>query len=224
MPSTVEFVEPVVRRLEPDEEFVVTNFERHATHCPRCVDAVMTFDKGATKTFDKGATLCDRGNQYAVDVNKYIYGMNNMAHSVVDRELGRSTLVQIGLDFDCVRHLLLALQFGLPLRHKEVPSTVVVDQRQSQNNRERQSSSSPAPPVISYDRTYPVAPRVSPSTPSHTELVVERVPHSNKPRHTRYPSRGSSTSRGSLYEEDAADRVETRIESPRRNRPIDYYR
>ena len=216
MPSTVEFVEPVVRRLEPDEEFVVTNFERHATHCPRCVDAV--------KTFDKGATLCDRGNQYAVDVNKYIYGMNNMAHSVVDRELGRSTLVQIGLGFDCVRRLLLALQFGLPLRHKEVPSTVVVDQRQNQNNRERQSSSSPAPPVISYDRTYPVAPRVSPSTPSHTELVVERVPHSNKPRHTRYPSRGSSTSRGSLYEEDAADRVETRIESPRRNRPIDYYR
>src|SRR5699024_5855639 len=108
---------------------------------PRCVDAV--------KTFDKGATLCSRGNQYAVDVNKYIYGMNNMAHSVVDRELGRSSLVQIGLGFDCVRRLLLALQFGLPLRHKEVTSTVVVDQRQ--NNRERQSSCSPAPPVISYD-------------------------------------------------------------------------
>lgn len=210
MPAPVEMLEPVVRRLEHDEEYVVNAFERHANHCPRCVDAI--------KTYDEGNTLCDRGNQYAIDVDKYIYAINDMAHSVVDRELNQSTLVQIPMNCESVRRLLLAVQYGLRLRRKEVRF-----QNDNEKQNQRQRSESPARPVISYDRTYPVAPRRPVSHTLSTE-VIERAPQGNmKRRVIVYPSssssRASSSTRGSLYEED---RVERR-ESPRRNWPIDYH-
>lgn len=220
MPA-LDLIEPVVRRLESDEEFVVNAFERHAIRCDQCVDAV--------KTYDNGGTLCDRGNQYAVDVDRYIYGLNNKAHSVVDHELNQSTLLQIPLECECVRRLLLAIQYGLPLRLKDERKPRVV-----QHIQPPLATTPAAPPVISYDRTYPVAPRVVAPQPYDDNEVIERVPFSSKRRRVIvYPSssasasssspRASSTSRGSLYEEDAADRVERLRESPR-NRPIDYYR
>lgn len=204
-------------------------FERHATHCPRCEDPI--------KTFDEGNTLCDRGNQYAIDVDKYIYAINDMAHSVVDRELNQATLVQIPMNCESTRRLLLAVQYGLPLRRKEVrfedekqKEKDNHNQNQNQSQNQRQRSESPARPVISYDRTYPVAPRrpVSQSQTLSTE-VIERTPQRNvKHRVIVYPSssssvRSSSSTRGSLYEEDLVDRVDRRRPSPRRNWPIDYH-
>lgn len=217
MPS-FELVEPVVRRLQPDEEYVVIEFERHASRCPDCIDPL--------KTFDMGRGLCDRGNQYAVDVNKYIYSLNHKAHSSVDRDCQQPTLLQLSLDCICVHRLLLAIEYGLQLRPKR------------EDVRIQERTPSPARPVISYDRTYHVAPRLpSASPPSYSREIVERVPHSNKSRrvivYPIYPSspsrsssstRGSRGSRGSLYVEDFAARVDRVRESPRSSGPIEYHR
>lgn len=208
MPS-FELVEPIVRRLEPDEEYVVVEFERHATRCSRCIDAL--------KTFDKGSTLCDRGNLYAVDVDKYIYSSNHKAHSSVDRDCNQATLLQLSTDCVYVHRLLLAIEYGLKLRAKR--DDILVQPR----------TPSPARPVISYDRTYHVAPRLSVSPPRYTHEIIERVPHSSKGRRVIvYPSsssRGSSStraSRGSYYDDDVAPRVGRVRDSPRSSGPIDY--
>lgn len=225
MPAPVQMLEPVVRRLEHDEDYVVNAFERHAAHCPRCEDPI--------KTFDEDNTLCDRGNQYAIDVDKYIYAINDMAHSVVDRELNQATLVQIPMNCESTRRLLLAVQYGLPLRRKEVrfeDDRQKEKDNQNHNQHQRQRSESPARPVISYDRSYPIAPR-RPASQSQTlsTEVIERSPQRNmKHRVIVYPSssssvRSSSSTRGSLYEEDLVDRVDRRRPSPRRNWPIDYH-
>ena len=209
MPS-FELVEPIVRRLEPDEEYVVVQFERHATGCSRCSDAL--------KTFDKGSTLCDRGNLYAVDVDKYIYSSNHKAHSSVDRDCNQATLLQLSTECQYVHRLLLAIEYGLQLRAKR--EDILVQPR----------TPSPARPVISYDRTYHVAPRLSVSPPRYTHEIIERVPHSNKSRRVIvYPSsssRGSSSTRASrgsyYYDDDVAPRVGRIRDSPRSSGPIDY--
>lgn len=214
MPS-FELIEPVVRRLQPDEEYVVIEFERHASRCPDCIDPL--------KTFDMGRGLCDRGNQYAVDVNKYIYSLNFKAHSSVDRDCQQPTLLQLSLDCICVHRLLLAIEYGLQLRPKR------------EDIRIQERTPSPVRPVISYDRTYHVAPRMpSASPPSYGQEIVERVSHNNKSRRVIvYPSsssrsssstRESRSSRGSLYVEDFAARVDRVRESPRSSGPIEYHR
>lgn len=213
MPS-FGLIEPVVRRLQPDEEYVVIEFERHASRCPDCIDPL--------KTFDMGRGLCDRGNQYAVDVNKYIYSLNFKAHSSVDRDCQQPTLLQLSLDCICVHRLLLAIEYGLQLRPKR------------EDIRIQERTPSPVRPVISYDRTYHVAPRMpSASPPSYGHEIVERVSHNNKSRRVIvYPSssrsssstRESRGSRGSLYVEDFAARVDRVRESPRSSGPIEYHR
>ncbi|KAL2853489.1 hypothetical protein BJY01DRAFT_65357 [Aspergillus pseudoustus] len=190
----VTIAEPVlpVRELEADEQYVMTAFERHAERCYQCNDPL--------NVQQEDRALCDRGHQYAIDVAAYLYSKNGKAYSVVDRDLNQPTLVKIPRNCVATRGLLLAIEDGLRLQRKEkVRRPVIVDE--------------PNAPIISYDRTYPVPPR---RTSTVTE-IIEREPRTIKSRRVIvYPSphRGSP-SRGSLYDSDAADRVERVKESSR---------
>lgn len=200
MPAAIDSPEPVVvvRELHADEDFVMKAFERHASYCTQCADPI--------QTHDGGRTLCGRGHQYAIDVAEYLYSENGKAHSVVDRELNQATLVKIPRTCVATRGLLLALENGLRLHRK--------DQRRS--------------PVISYDRTYPVPPRRPVQEPEPYHEIIERAPRAQNGRRVIiYPSPRSSPSRGSrgsLYNADAADRVERYHGSSRVYRPTEYFR
>ncbi|KAI9925233.1 hypothetical protein ASPWEDRAFT_121053 [Aspergillus wentii DTO 134E9] len=200
MPAPIEIVDPVVvvRELHADEDYVMTAFERHASHCIKCADPL--------EAHLQGRTLCDRGHQYAIDVAEYLYSKNGKAHSVVDQELNQPTLVKIPRDCEAVRSLLLAIEDGLRIHRKE-------------NNH---------PPVISYDQTYPIAPRrpVAPQQPVPSKEIIEREPRATKQRRhvIVYPSPRGSPSRGSLYDSDAVDRIERSYESSRVYRPNGYHR
>ncbi|KAL2866463.1 uncharacterized protein BJX67DRAFT_381981 [Aspergillus lucknowensis] len=203
MPAPIVTVaEPVlpVRELEADEQYVMTAFERHADHCYQCNDPL--------QVHQEDRSLCDRGHQYAVDVAAYLYSKNGKAYSVVDRDLNQPTLVKIPRNCVATRGLLLAIEDGLRLQRKEKAHKPVVD--------------GPTSPIISYDRTYHIPPR---RTSTVTE-IIEREPRTVKSRRVIvYPSphRGSP-SRGSLYDSDAADRVERVKESSRVYRPAEYHR
>lgn len=172
----------LVRELQADEEYVTMAFERHAGHCSQCADPV--------KTYEEGRSLCERGRWYAVDVTKYLYSQNGKAYSAIDRDLDQATFIKIPRTYIAARGLLLAIENGLRLHRK--------DQRQ--------------PPVISYDQTYPIPPRRPARQPEPYHEIIEREPRTEKHRHVIiYPSPRSSPSRGSrgsLYNSDAADRVE----------------
>ncbi|KAL2816220.1 hypothetical protein BDW59DRAFT_153355 [Aspergillus cavernicola] len=197
MPAPIITTDPVlpVRELEADEQYVMDAFERHASHCYHCNEPL--------QVHREDRLLCDRGHKYAIDVAAYLYSKNGKAYSVVDRDLNQPTLVKIPRDCVATRGLLLAIEDGFRLQRK-VKAEPVVDTSTS--------------PIISYDRTYHVAPRRSQTV---TE-IIEREPRTSKSRRVIvYPSphRGSP-SRGSLYDSDAADRVERVKESSR----IYYYR
>ncbi|RAL06836.1 uncharacterized protein BO97DRAFT_278399 [Aspergillus homomorphus CBS 101889] len=202
MPHQVEeVVEPVVlvRELEDDELYVLNSFENHAGHCSRCANP--------TKAREEDRSLCKRGHQYARDVAEYLRSKNGKIYSVVDLERNRSTLVKVPLKYTAARRLLLAIEDGLRVERKAAV---------------RNS----APPVISYDATYPVPPRRTTTQAYHpTQAIIEREPRSLK-RHRAiiYTSPRSSPSRGSLYEADAAERYERVKESSRIYRPTDYHR
>lgn len=194
-----------VRELEADEEYVMESFERHADHCYQCNDPF--------RTHQEGRQLCDRGDQYATDVDKYLYSKNSKSYSTVDRERNQPTLVKIPRECIATRELLLAIEDGLILKHKAKAQKLLTDKSNA--------------PVISYDRSYPVAPRRS----STVTEIIERQPRTIKSRRVIvYPSphRGSSSrgspSRGSLYDSDAADRIERVKESSRIYRPAEYHR
>jgi hypothetical protein len=177
----------------------MTTFERHADHCYQCNDPL--------QVQQEDRALCDRGHRYAIDVAAYLYSKNGKAYSVIDRDLNQPTLVKIPRNYVATRGLLLAIEDGLRLQRKEkVRKPVIVDE--------------PGAPIISYDRTYPVPPR---RTSTVTE-IIEREPRKSR-RVIVYPSphRGSP-SRGSLYDSDAADRVERVKESSRVYRKTDYRR
>ncbi|RHZ46561.1 uncharacterized protein CDV56_101552 [Aspergillus thermomutatus] len=210
MPALIESPEPVapvlrVRELEDDEEYVMTAFERHASHCSQCADPL--------RVHQEDRTLCDRGRQYAIDVAEYLYSENGKAKSVIDRELSQPTLVKIPRDCVAVRGLLLAIEDGLRLQRKE--------------QEKAQSQTRVAAPIISYDRTYPIAPRrANTQQPIAVNEIIEREPRALKSRRVIiYPSPRGSPSRGSLYDSDAADRIERFKESSSRiYRPTGYYR
>ncbi|KAL4806380.1 hypothetical protein BDV18DRAFT_139346 [Aspergillus unguis] len=222
MPGPITIVDPVlpVRQLEADEEYVMTAFERHADHCPRCSDPL--------RTFEESQSLCTRGTQHAIDVTNYLYSKRGKSYSAVDRERNQPTLVKIPRDCIATRSLLLAVEDGLTLRKEKLSRS------QSQRS---SASSSPKPvqkPVISYDRTYHVAPRINRSQ-TVTEIIERepRTPNVNiksrriivypSPHRSRGSSARGSPSRGSLYDSDAADRIERVKESSRIYRP-EYYR
>jgi hypothetical protein len=199
MPGVIQNTyDPVVlvRELHADEDYVMTAFERHASHCRQCANPL--------EAQRQGRTLCDRGRQYAVDVAKYLYSKNGKAYSVVARERNQPTLVKIPHGCPAVRGLLLAIEDGLRLHRKEQNQT----------------------PVISYDRNYHVPARrpTMPST-SYRE-IIEREPRTTTKRRRIivYPSPRGSPSRGSLYDADAVDRIERYYESSRVYRPAEYYR
>ncbi|KAL6233087.1 hypothetical protein BDW75DRAFT_196198 [Aspergillus navahoensis] len=213
MPAPIVTVEPSVlpvRELADDEHFVMMSFERHAAHCYTCSDP--------RRAQADGETLCRRGTEYALDVAAYLYSKNRKSYSVVDRDLNQPTLVNIPRRCIATRDLLLALEDGLYLRKEK----------------EKEKAPAVQKPVISYDRTYHVAPRRSNSQKVTATEIIEREPRTVSVKTRRvivYPSpqRGSSSrgspSRGSLYESDAADRVERVKESSRIYlRPTEYYR
>ncbi|KAL3476282.1 hypothetical protein BJX99DRAFT_228220 [Aspergillus californicus] len=202
MPAPIITSDPVlpVRELEADEQYVMDAFERHADHCYQCNDPL--------RVHQEDRSLCDRGHKYAIDVAGYLYAKNGKSYSVVDRDLDQPTLVKIPRDCVATRGLLLAIEDGLRLQRKEKAKPVT----------------KPNPPVISYDRTYHIAPRRSQTV---TE-IIEREPRPVKSKSRRVivyhsPHRGSP-SRGSLYDSDAADRVERVKETSRIYRPAEYYR
>ncbi|KAF7595085.1 hypothetical protein BBP40_007288 [Aspergillus hancockii] len=202
MPAPIDIVEPVlpVRELEADEVYVMDAFERHASHCSKCADPL--------KTHEEERSLCERGHQYAIDVAEYLYSKNGKAYSALDRELNQPTLVKIPRDCLSVRALLLAIEDGLRLNRKEKAAAV----------------QAPRPPIITYDRTYPVPPRRSTTQQPAYNEIIEREPRDmNRRRVIVYTSPRSSPSRGSLYEADAAERRRYR-ESSRIYRPAEYHR
>ncbi|KAL4754517.1 hypothetical protein BDW72DRAFT_166377 [Aspergillus terricola var. indicus] len=215
MPAPIVTTEPSVlpvRELADDEYFVMMSFERHAAHCYTCNDP--------RRAQADGETLCRRGTEYALDVAAYLYSKNRKSFSVVDRDLNQPTLVNIPRRCIATRDLLLALEDGLCLRKEK--------------EKEKEKAPAVQKPVISYDRTYHVAPRRSNSQKVTATEIIEREPRTVSVKTRRvivYPSpqRSSSArgspSRGSLYESDAADRVERVKESSRIYlRPNDYYR
>ncbi|KAL2808500.1 hypothetical protein BJX63DRAFT_34947 [Aspergillus granulosus] len=198
--STAISAEPPlpVRELSADEQYVMEAFERHADHCYQCNNPL--------QVDQENRTFCERGQQYAKDVSDYIYSKNGKAHSVVDRELNQPTLVRIPHDCVATHDLLLSIEDGLRIHPEERRSKPVVHDSMA--------------PVISYDRIYPVAPKRSkPATE-----ILEREPGKIRSRRVIvYPTpRHGSPSRGSLYDADAADRIEMVKESSRIYRRTDY--
>ncbi|KAL4964625.1 uncharacterized protein BDV14DRAFT_73838 [Aspergillus stella-maris] len=205
---TTEHVLPV-RELEDDELFVTDSFEQHVDRCGHC----FKFLHGKNSS---QPSLCDRGIQYARDVDQYIYSKRGRPYSAVARDHSQPTLLKVPRAFESTRALLLDIEDGLSLKRTEKEHTAVQPVKRSTS------------PVISYDRTYHIPPRRT-QTQEVTE-IIERQPRNIKTR--RYivyhsPSRSSpargSPSRGSLYDSDAADRHE-RARSSRIYRPAEYYR
>jgi hypothetical protein len=215
MPALIESPEPIapvlrVRELEDDEEYVMTAFERHASHCSQCAEPL--------RVHKEGRSLCDRGHQYALDVAEYLYSENGKAKSVIDRELSQPTLVKIPRDCVAVRGLLLAIEDGMRLQRKE--------QEKAHAQTQTQARVQVVAPIISYDRTYPIAPRqANTQQPIAVNEIIEREPRTLKRRRVIVYQSPRGSSRGSLYDSDAADRVERSKESPSRiYRPTGYYR
>jgi hypothetical protein len=80
--SDTELTLPV-RDFGVDESYVIATFERHVEHCYQCYDPI--------QVQEEDRALCDRGNQYAVDVVAYLYSKNGKAYSVIDRDLNQPT-------------------------------------------------------------------------------------------------------------------------------------
>ncbi|KAL4949685.1 hypothetical protein BDW69DRAFT_173841 [Aspergillus filifer] len=212
---TAEHAIPV-RRLEDDERLVAHDFQRHVDHCGQCGHFLHGSERREVTRKAMKDSLCERGILYAKDVNEYIYCKGGRTYSAVARDINQPTLVKVPREFESTRALLLEIEDGLSLEREQKEYTAVQPVKRSTS------------PVISYDRTYHVAPRRT-QTQDVTE-IIERQPRNIKTR--RYivyhsPSRSSSArvspSRGSLYDSDAADRHE-RVRSSRIYRPAEYYR
>jgi hypothetical protein len=128
-----------------------------------------------------GRTLCNRGHRYAQEVAAYVYSKAGKAYSVVDRKDGLApTQVEIPVNCGAVRELLKAMDRGLRIRQ---------------------------PPVVSYDQTYPVAPRVVLAAPSQQIIEVPHRRHSTCHHAVaRRPVKPYTGGRGSLYASDMNDR------------------
>jgi hypothetical protein len=130
-----------------------------------------------------GRTLCDRGHQHAQSVAVSVYNKAGKASSVSDRDDGLAPMqIEIPRGCEAVRELLEAMENGLRIR---------------------------GPPVISYDRTYPIAPRVvAPHNPPSQQLI-EVIPRRRSHHHHVVARRSENphvAGRGSLYASDMDDR------------------
>jgi len=191
--------EPVLRLrdLQDDEKFVLSGFERHASHCSLCDDPL--------SAFREGKNLCSRGHQYAVDVAEYLYRKNGRDLSMVDRNFNQLTEVKIPHNYIAARGLLMAIEEGLRVRRKDEKPPV----------------------IHSYDSTYYVAPRESNTPRERYTEIIERTPapapaKTKRKRVIVYHRR--SPSRGSLYESDHIDRIGRHHESSRGRRSTEFFR
>ena len=131
-----------------------------------------------------GGTLCDRGHHYAQNVASYVYNKAGKAYSVMDRNDGLApTQVEIPVNCGAVRELLKAMERGLRLRQT---------------------------PLISYDRTYPIAPRLVMAAPHPPAQQIIEIPHRRHSTIHHAVARRSEepyiSGRGSLYASDMNDR------------------
>jgi hypothetical protein len=95
---------------------------------------------------------------------------NGKAYSVIDRDLNQPTLVKIPRKYVATRGLLLAIEDGLRLSRQE-------------SIKQRVINDIPGPPIISYDRIYPILPnRHSPKV--GTEIIA-RLPRSGEDYNSR---------------------------------------
>lgn len=137
-----------------------------------------------------GGSLCSKGHQRAIDVAQYVMQKAGKAYSVVDLDGNRRVQMEIPADCEAVRELLKAMERGLRLRRKT--------------------------PVVSYDETYPVPPRVSSYPERDSRLREPRYiskPMLETSEAPPSPTRKASvrekpyySGRGSLYESDMKER------------------
>ena len=163
-----------------------------------------------------GGTLCPKGYQHALLVTEYVIAKEGKPHSVIDLDDNKLVEIEIPPECGAVRELLKALERGLKLRRKT--------------------------PVISYDETYPVRPRVKPTayyddhdtytiapkatmTPKHTDRprerrrspVIETVEPSTLRRTKSERENKAYRGRGSLYEADMKEKERLRRQQDRRS-------
>ena len=161
-----------------------------------------------------GRTLCPKGHARALAVTEYVIAKEGKHHSVIDLEGNKRVEIEIPPDCGAVRELLKALERGLRLRRQE--------------------------PIVSYDKTYPVAPRVKatdyyddayiiapPVTTKYTERpresrrrspVIETVEPSSSLRRTKSERENKAyRGRGSLYEADMKEKERRARQQERRS-------
>ncbi|KAI9844613.1 MAG: hypothetical protein M1837_005465 [Sclerophora amabilis] len=175
--------EPTVSRPpNHDEEAVLHNFALHASHCRRCANPY--------ETHLAGKTLCDRGRQHARRVARYLYNKGGKACSTLHVEGLQSVQVEIPIGYEPVRGLLKAMERGLRLHAR---------------NHETAS------PIVSQDRTYPIAPRPATRNERPRIEIVEPPTTSYDPAEKgmyasdyeySYHGRPHPTSRRPVYEDD----------------------
>lgn len=240
MPGSVEIVSAptvVVRDLEGDERFVLTQFEQHTARCNQCSQALEASHD----------TLCERGHAYAIDLSNYLYSQGGKHFAVVDHENGKLRRVKLPREAKAAVHLLDGIEAGLLLRSSRRGRAPAV--------RPPSRDSTIPTPSGSYDSTYDVRPRLqirdpverrprsfSPNEEPASPTIITRKPRSSsgsssgstsgKVKNYRivlHQSPRSSTSRspasrGSLYGSDQLDRAERRYESTYIKRRSDYHR
>ncbi|KAL2859762.1 uncharacterized protein BJX67DRAFT_386668 [Aspergillus lucknowensis] len=108
-----------MRRLREDEQYVAMEFERHAGHCNRC--------RNPLDVLREGRSLCKRGDQYATDVDSYLYSKNGDIYSAIGRSQRRLLRVSILPNYVAAHALLVAIENGLLLKHKCKAQTPELD-------------------------------------------------------------------------------------------------
>ncbi|KAH0538024.1 hypothetical protein FGG08_005385 [Glutinoglossum americanum] len=131
----------------------------------------------------EGGILCDRGHRHAQKVAAYFYNQAGKAYSARPRDDGCvPTQIEIPVGCEAVKELLQAMEHGLRIRQ---------------------------PPVITYDRTYPISARVVAPQHPPAQQVIEVVPRRHSQHHHAVARRSEKpyiSGRGSLYASDMNDR------------------
>ena len=179
----------IVREPHDDEQYVMTTYERHSSHCTQCVNPL--------KIQGAGQTLCGRGHKYARDVADYLFAQNGKHFSVVAREKGRLIQIKTPSNAFAVRSLLAAIEDGLHLY-----------------SRKAITGAHPYPIHPRHPAINQIQPRNQPLV-LKTYEIIERKPQSAQPvaslRHSlrRYPDHRS------LYIIDRKGRLESQREHSR---------
>ncbi|KAK2782936.1 hypothetical protein FQN53_009537 [Emmonsiellopsis sp. PD_33] len=110
---------PTLRRPAADDEiYVMEKYAHHAVKCSVC--------RHPYNTFINGEALCPRGYHHATNLLQYIYQKCGKAYSVVDREQGRHTQVEIPSEYLVIHDLLKAIDNGLRIPKRRISAPVVV--------------------------------------------------------------------------------------------------